>query len=220
MRKLICLLVLAVVVAVGTGCAGKVTTEFVRPEEHPIMESKVYNYPYEKVWKAVVQSIGSSYFVLENIEKDSGILSLSFAAQNPGDFVDCGVVKEHGTVVMRAYDNTFAGTASNIQRKFVTDQGVPGEMIRSCSLSGKANVLVQSLGPKQTRVTIRTRYVFTLTNMVMPYGAPAPVKMEATMNFTGSEVGTFPDTNKLQSLQCRSRGTLEISILDGIEKGL
>lgn len=213
-----CLLVMGIVF--GGGCASKITTDMTPPQEYTVQETKIYDKSYDKVWKAVVESIGSSYFVLENIEKDSGILSLSFSAKAPKDFIDCGSITESGVVQMQNYKLTYDGTETNIVKKIVTNQGVPGESLRKFSLVGKSNILVKSVNKNETRVTVKTRYVVELEYTYYIQGALAPMKTLNTMNFTGNEIGKFDTNMNIQSLQCRSKGTLEKSIFNGIEKVL
>lgn len=217
MRKLIFLLGLAAAVAFGGGCAGKINSNKIPPSEYDVQETKIYNKPYDSVWKAVVQSIGSSYFVLENIEKDSGILSLSFSAQTPDDIIDCGMIEETGTVYMKKYELKYKGTANNITKTVLTDNGLTGTALRKFSVSGKSNILVKSVGSKSTQVTVKTRYVVELKYNVLLQGALAPIQTHNSMQFTGKEIGTF---NVPGSMTCRSKGTLERSIFDGIEKSL
>lgn len=221
MKKTLLGCLLAMCVALGGGCSiNKISMDMTSPPEYDIQETKIYRKPYDKVWKAVVESIGSSYFVLENIEKDSGILSLSFSTQTPKDLIDCGTVIETGTIQMQKYSLTYDGTETNLVKKLVTKNGIPGESLRKFSLSGKANVLVQSVGKNETKVTVKTRYVVELGYTHYIQGALAPVKTLNTMHFTGKETGQFDTNMNIPSLQCRSKGTLEMSIFNGIEKHL
>ena len=200
------------------GCASKMTSDIIPPQERQFEDSRVYNSGYEAVWKAVVQSIGSSFFVLENIQKESGIMSLSFSASAPGDYIDCGSVHEYGNIGPNKLDYTFISTSPRVTRKVVSPNGIPGDVVRTCTLNGKANILVQAIGAKQTRVTVKARYVFSLTNLVALYGAPYPMKVDNSMTFTGKEVGEFPGVER--SILCKSKGVLEASILDGISREL
>lgn len=216
MRRILGVFFLALIFAMGAGCAGKMTTTLTPPENHAVVDSRIFNKPYDTVWKAVVQSIGSSFFVLDNIEKDSGILTLSFSTQDAGDYIDCGFVHKSGTVQMEKQNFTYPGTANNYAYRDVWDNGVPVQILRKCSLSGKANILVQRLGANETKVSVKTRYIFSLANTVQPNGG-FPQNFDVTMQFTGSEVGTF---DARDSIQCRAKGTLEKLILDDIAKQL
>lgn len=217
MHKLTFLLALVFIVAFGGGCAGKINTNITPPNDYDVQETKIYNKPYDIVWKSVVQSIGSSYFVLENIEKDSGILSLSFTTQTPEDLIDCGTIEESGTVQMQKYNLKYKGTDNNITRTVISDNGLIGTALRKFSVSGKSNILVKSIGTKSTQVTVKTRYIVELRYNIFIQGAVAPIQTNHSMHFTGKEVGTF---NVQNSMMCRSKGTLERSIFEGIEKSL
>ena len=88
----------------ASACADKVNVDIAPPQTYDFQDSKIYNYSYDRVWDAVVKAVGSSYFVLENIEKDSGILSLSFSSQQPKNYIDCGHIKEKNCGVKQAIE--------------------------------------------------------------------------------------------------------------------
>lgn len=69
MRRSLGIFLLAVFVALGSGCAGKTTTTISPPEKYNVVDSRVFNKPYDTVWKAVVQSIGSSSSYLIILKK-------------------------------------------------------------------------------------------------------------------------------------------------------
>lgn len=124
MKKLIAGLVVGVVMGL-CGCASKIDTQLTPPQEYQIENSKVFHQPYDKVWRATVESIGESFFVLENIEKHSGIMSLSFFAKEPADFIDCGTVHDNGNIFGREYSNTFKENSSSVYRKMLLVNGKP-----------------------------------------------------------------------------------------------
>lgn len=118
---------------------------------------------------------------------------------------------------MKKYELKYKGTANNITKTVLTDNGLTGTALRKFSVSGKSNILVKSVGSKSTQVTVKTRYVVELKYNVLLQGALAPIQTHNSMQFTGKEIGTF---NVPGSMTCRSKGTLERSIFDGIEKSL
>ena len=74
------------------GCSGKMDRVMTPANEYSASSYGVFAAPYDKVWKATIDSIAESFWSLDNIEKDSGILTLSCVFTNPEDWVDCGSV--------------------------------------------------------------------------------------------------------------------------------
>lgn len=221
-------LAMAVVMAFGAGCSAKLETTFEPPQEYPIDNSRIFNASYDVVWKATIDSVGSSFFVLENIEKDSGILSLSFSVKKPSDYVDCGVVSQKGKDYYgKEYQTTFLGAETPVKRMIVLPDRQMWPVYREITLSGKANILVQALSKNTTKVSINTRYVLDLVNTVsyqVYVGGFSTIPQSQTikqqMSFTGNELGQIPGAPTDQVLKCYSKFTLEQQILDGIEAKL
>ena len=225
MRKL-GFLALVMVMALGVGCSVvKIDSTVTPPSEHAVVNSRTFNAPYDKVWKATITSIGESFFVLENIEKDSGILSLSFSVKKPNDYIDCGSISESGNLNLREkYSNFFLGAETPVKR-FVEFNGQAVPCYREIFLSGKSNIIVERTGKNSTNVKVNTRYIVDLVNNVtyfVPINAYRGVhRTEAVKNqmaFTSHEIGSF--SNYETGLKCRSRFTLEQQILDAIEAKL
>lgn len=214
MKRICCLLVLALVFAICAGC-GTIQRNTTPPPDYQAEDSRVFNQPYEKVWQAVVQSVGSSFFILDNIQKDSGILTLSFSVQDPNEYIDCGIMNTQGTGLYssRSISIPWASAGPYVEPNPHPTLGVIN-LVHSNTLSGKVNILVQKLGAKQTKVSIKTRYVLVHTGIVQETGTHA----SHTMSFNGNETGKF--SNSPNSIVCKSRGTMDKMILDNIAKEL
>lgn len=227
MKKSLLLVMVALVMALGAGCGAKIDTTITPPSEHAVANSRTFNASYDKVWKATIASIGESFFVLENIEKDSGILSLSFSVKTPNDYIDCGSLSESGNLEGgKKYDNFFLGAETPVTR-FIAFNGQSAPCYREVSLSGKSNIIVEKTGKNSTTVKVNTRYVVDLTNnvtyLIMLNAFQSVSRTEAIKNqmvFTSHETGIFSNMPKENSMQCRSRFTLEQQILDAIQEKL
>ena len=227
MKKSLLLATVALVMALGAGCGAKINTTITPPSEHAVANSRTFNVSYDKVWKATVTSIGESFFVLENIEKDSGILSLSFSVKNPNDYIDCGSISESGNLYGgKKYDNFFLGAETPVNR-YIAFNGQSAPSYREILLSGKSNIIVEKKGNNSTTVKVNTRYIVDLTNNITYYipinafqGVSKTEAIKNQMAFTSHETGSFPSASNENSMQCRSRFTLEQQILDAIEKKL
>lgn len=60
---------------------------------------------FDETWSALINAVSSDYFELQNYEKDSGLLTLSYEPDAPADYVDCG----HWTRESTDHYNDFAG---------------------------------------------------------------------------------------------------------------
>lgn len=216
--KKIFVLVMVWCCSVIIGCSSKINSICSQPNEYPESTTRIFDAPYDKVWKAAVDSIGKSFFVLENIEKDSGIMSLSFSSKNPSDFIDCGTTFESGKLHGKDYSLTYDNTDTQLI-KWITINDIPIQGNRTLNLNGKSNIIINKISSNKTSVSINTRYVVSLNYVYsLPYqvGFNTFYKEHAVnyeMVFTGSEKGIFK-----RGMTCVSKKTLEKNILDNIEK--
>ena len=52
--------------------------------------STISNKNFDETWNSVLDFVNDSFFKIENLEKDSGLLTLSFGAKEAEKFIDCG----------------------------------------------------------------------------------------------------------------------------------
>lgn len=124
---------------------------------------------YSKIWDKLVRQLSKSFFVINNIDKESRIINLSFSTNSPVEYVDCG--QSHRTYKVgtnvQTYDYDVAGPVS--YRIAAVKQEHPAlinyaDITRSPSLEGRTNVY---LAPSpndnnSTTVTVNTRYILSL----------------------------------------------------------
>jgi len=154
MRKLF-VLGLAVFIV---GCAGKV--DYIPPSTIPRADnSKIINKPREVVWNVAVPALGKQFFVINNLDKSSGLMNLSYSG-DPENYIDCGRVISYVKNVRgeRTYD--FPGAKAE-QTYEVMRQPDLFVVRRKMSLEGRINLVFEDAGPDQTKVSVNTRYVVT-----------------------------------------------------------
>jgi len=105
----------------------------------------VINKPVEETWQAVIDYAGTTFFVIDNVAKDSGLMTMSFGSNNPGDFIDCGTWS--------------FGNRSGPFVLIVAQEGAPN------ALNGKLNVLVKEIAPGRSQITVKARYVYQVTDL-------------------------------------------------------
>ena len=197
------------------GCSGKMDMAVTPPEEHTVSSSQVFTAPYDKVWKATIDAIAESFWSLDNIEKDSGILTLSCVFDNPETWVDCGSVHHTANFGAQKQDITYP-LASKYQRVLWADKNAWAWMDRTISVSAKSNILVKKTGKNESTVTINT--IYNLNLAYEPVWAMIPVRKESkSMTFSHKTPGSFDTPG---SMICRSKNALEQAILKAIAKKL
>jgi hypothetical protein len=139
----------SIIVASFLVWVGCMTATYLAPNTSsvPIQNySRVIDKSFDQTWSALIQYAGSAFFGIEHFEKQSGLLTLSFGATRPSDFVTGGHWKTSGVV-------QFDGEYVDYCTKHVNG-----------ALQGKMNVIVVALEPNKTKVTVKARYVFTCGN--------------------------------------------------------
>lgn len=128
-------------------------SEYQVPQKEPTLDDYtiVVNEDFDTTWTSIIEHASSTYFVINNYEKDSGLMTLDFGARNPtefesmkstSDFIDCGDV----SIPLENYEGPFVKSV----QKF-----------GSAKLNGKMNIFVKPLTEKTTQVQVSARYVFT-----------------------------------------------------------
>lgn len=177
--------------------------------------------PYDAAWRAVVAHLAETSFVIDNIDKDSGLITVSFSVSDPRAAVDCGqwsywVKNMRGR---RDYNNEGAAPFAAYE---LLDNRTLVNVERSVSLSGKFNILVTAPTDKSSKVKVTARFVHSVSLKVAP--------LILDRNFRRVEPRTFTDSMGFNSGQeaqlpggqtkCRSNGSLEKQVLDGISASL
>jgi len=170
--------------------------------------SVVINKPFDQVWSDMIPQIGKSFFVLNNIDKASGILNISYSG-DPEEYVDCGVL--HSSVSNLAGDRKYDIPMAKPDQTYEELDFSKNIMLRSItqkeSLDGRMNVIFEKVSPTETKVTVNTRYVLTRTGDIQPVGGQVDPYSETVTFNTGGEA-KFSD-----SVACRPTGKWEHEIL-------
>ncbi|KGH27878.1 hypothetical protein [Comamonas testosteroni] len=208
--------VLAVLVAVAlAGCAGKV--DYFKPGAVMTTSgnSKTLNKSKDDVWKTAVPELGKQFFVINNIDKDSGLINISYSG-DPEKYVDCGrvvsfVKNSHGE---RIYD--FAGSKASQQYEIMVSPHL-FNISRQMNLDGRMNLVFEEVEQGKTRVSANTRYVVERKFVVVPISNGIPQSMADSVSFNTGTRGAFQLTRDGQGTECIATGTLEQEVLSLIK---
>src|SRR5262249_34213685 len=142
--------------ALIAGCAGKL--DYVAPvADGRVANSKVINKPRDAVWNAAVPALGKQFFVINNLDKSSGFINLSYSG-DPESYIDCGRIISHVQNARGERTYNFAGSKADQTYEVMNEAGL-FFVQRKMSVEGRVNLVFEELGPTQTRVTANTRYV-------------------------------------------------------------
>lgn len=222
--------VLSIVVVAGCATKGVSTMDHSEPTPPTFGAEKFVAQPQTVVWDKLVKSMATSFFVINNIDKESRIINLSFSSDKPQDYVDCGKTrrtyfdgKTTETFEYRTTDNIATyKVASNFQPTPAITQTFL--LLRTAKLEGRANVYV---APEDngTRITVNTKSavrikvdgaavnVNTFGHEVGRQMLP-PQNVELTAVTKGPTQNTLPSAQRVDTITCYSTGALEKAILD------
>lgn len=125
----------------------------------------VVRLPFSDTWDLLIGQLAKSFFVINNVEKVSRIINVSFSTDKPEEYIDCGTSERTFQYADESQTYTYPVAGSN-SFKAAGKWGAYGNLPsiayldRKTSLEGRINVYV---APKDndTIVTVNTRYIFT-----------------------------------------------------------
>lgn len=195
--------------------------------KYEIVNEKYIDKPTQEVWDTVVKNLAKSFYMINNIEKESRIINVSFSTDKPGDYIDCGAITINTDIPgcngeTRRSENrrylTAYSTKYIVGWQYPGMYGIPAPAVsyitRNTSLEGRINIYIAPQG-NGTLVTVNTRYVFSV-NLYIDYINCAPA---------GNSIGSGKDSKNFQcsfdtknsghyqDATCVSNGELEKRIL-------
>jgi hypothetical protein len=221
--------ILALYATMITGCAtpGTSTLDYTPPQNPTKIQNElIVSKPFETIWDSFVRELAKSFYVINNIDKQSRIINVSFSTDTPETYVDCGITTR--TYARGAETHTYKynlASASTYKLAGVNNQ-LPQTAVlsRYPSLEGRANIYVAPEG-ENTRVSVNIRYVlsvkvqgtYTTENR---YGAPIQSgtisAQTSTITLNTNQPATAHWGTPQQPLDptCQSLGRLEKDILE------
>lgn len=177
------------------------------------------------VWDTIVRDLAKTYFMINNIDKESRIINVSFYADTPCSYVECGTTEVFTKITMPIPEkgDRFYKYKSCEDTKFVTQKPSPLKKIfsvidnvtRDTKLDGRMNIYVAPQG-SGTLVTVNCRYILkvnvehdlTLYNLI---GGPiANQKEKESFDYVFDTLRPHQDSDMI----CFSNGNLETEILN------
>lgn len=194
-------------IALLAGCGATSKLDYFPPVEYKKVNQIEINEEFEVVWSRLVKNLASDFFVINNIEKSSNIINVSFTASDPTRYVDCGS-SERSFSNMRGDADYSYDPAGSATYTFTNPQGHVFNANRIGTLSGIANIYVSDEG-ETTVVNANVKYSVDVkiyySNVVGNHAGTD----NFTVDFSTKNNHTSPD-----GVICTSIGNLEQMILD------
>jgi hypothetical protein len=199
----------------ASGCVSYHDSYIPPPVRVPSDNSIVINKSKDQVWKGIIPALGGSFYVINNVDKESGLINVSFNA-DPGKYIDCGQIHYDITNPQGRRDYDFPGAIKDTQYEYIVPRLGLIRFSRKMQLEGRINFIVQELGPQSTRVTANVKYVITRgLTAVDVYGRQESVS--EAISFGSNQREKFSGQSPTI---CQSSGAFERDLLELIRKAL
>ncbi|MBZ0192340.1 MAG: hypothetical protein K8F34_11705 [Candidatus Kuenenia stuttgartiensis] len=189
------------------GLSGCATAKFnyAPPRIDTIQNQIEINADFDVVWDRLVKNLSSDFFVINNIDKNSRLINVSFSTNTPSDYVDCGTsTREFSNARGK---NKYIYNPADSSRFTTTNAGQLFNCIRTTRMNGRANIYI-SPTDTGTIVSVNAKYVIDVN--VKSY--------DVYNNLVGNDNFAFDISTKtpmvLEDCQCVSRGIIEERILN------
>ena len=161
--------------------------------------SLITNKNYDETWTSVNDFVNDSFFKIENLDKDSGLLTLSFGSKEPENFIDCG-----------DFEYTLFFTGEEFKGSYI-DYVKSGLL---AVLEAKMNINIQKIDNESTKISINTNYTFS-TQHALGYYDP---KLNQTYSFVSGGYQTIdvinPISGSIPTRTCKSTNFAENAIFN------
>ena len=189
------------------GCASGSKTYFPSTRSPFVKTTLDVHLSKEKVWAKLVAGLSSSFFVVNNIDKLSGFINLSYSG-DPEQYVDGGELLFTMSNLRGKREYRFPASRARASYEATINDNLCG-IVRQLDLEGRINVLVSEIDSTSTRVAVNCKYVLTLKatgqdvmgNQLAPY--------QETISFNSGQTAALT-----AGTEFRSTGKLEQSILE------
>lgn len=206
MRILVLLLSTALIISCTAG-----KFDYIRPTPpQGVANFKVIDRTREAVWNSSVPELGKHFFVINNLDKSSGLINVSYSG-DPERYIDCGRVTSSvkDTRGERIYDFPAARAEKTYEVVYAHDLFI---IERKMSVEGRINLVFEENGPNSTKVTASTRYVVTKHVTQRNVANNFPMSRTDSISFNSGGGAAFPPS-ALGAVDCVSTGELEREIL-------
>lgn len=208
--------------------AGKSGYDWQPPIEHQQTNERIVNEPFTQVWDRLVKELATSYFVINNIDKESRIINVSFYTDTPEEYLDCGTsyrTYKRGSETQQYTYKSAASTAFKAGGKWGQYKNLPVTYFisRKTSLEGRMNIYLAPHG-SETLVSVNCRYILAVHitqtyeaenafGTVMNRGSVPEKSVTCSCNTKQAGQADWGSAQEPFTVTCCSTGKLEQEIL-------
>ena len=154
---------------------------------------------FNETWASITDFVNDSFFKIENLDKDSGLLTLSFGSKETENFIDCG-----------DFEYTLFFTGEEFKGSYI-DYAKSGLL---AVLEAKMNINIQKIDNKSSKISINTNYTYS-TQHALGYYDP---KLNQTYSFVSGDYQTIdvinPIKGSIPTRTCKSTNFAENAIFN------
>ena len=152
-------------VCIASGCA--TSTNYTPPGRVAVTNAIKVDRPFDTVWDQLVRELSSDFFVINNIDKNSRIINISFTSNKPSDYVDCGRTAHTSSGIFTGGPTQYDTADSS---SYYTNDAIGNAYTvrRTTRLEGRTNIYVAPEG-QGTSVIVNTKYVLGMNTVVTAY---------------------------------------------------
>ncbi len=161
--------------------------------------SVITNKNFDETWTSLINFVNDSFFKIEKLEKNSGLLTLSFGSREPENFIDCG-----------DFEYTLFFTGEKFKGSYI-DYAKSGLL---AVLAAKMYVNIREIDNESTKISVNTNYTFS-TQHALGYYDP---KLNQTYSFVSGGYQTInvinPIKGSIPTRTCKSTNFAENAIFN------
>lgn len=172
---------------------------------------------YDEAWRAMVAKLSESAFVIDTMDKDSGLITIAFSLSDATEYIDCGTLHSWVKNLRGRREYTVANNSPRSEFEYFQN-GTIALIRRTSQTSGKVNIFVSSVTKTRTRIKATAKFVFIRRASIdtrefdsRDFSRKPPVEVLDDMSFVTGQEGRFAN-----GLTCRSTIKLESSYLTNI----
>ena len=205
------------VLAALSGCAASSTFSYTESPPVEVENAVLIGRGFDPTWDILVKNLAAEFFVINNIDKESRIINVSFSTNDPGQFMNCGRSARSFTGgAGKSVSYNYAVT-DDVEYYSADDQGRAWSVRRETELNGRANIYLAPEG-ENTRMTVNVRYImnvdvaaYFLSAAGLPVGPPDRRDWSLVFETKNPLKATGDDP------ACHSLGTLEQRIMQAAQ---
>lgn len=200
--------------AIVSGCAGKLDYVRPTPPASASVNYKIIDRPREAVWNTSVPELGKQFFVINNLDKSSGLINISYSG-DPEKYIDCGRITSYVMNARGERTYNFAGAKAQQTYEIMNANGL-FILDRKMSLDGRVNLIFEELTPNRTKVTANTRYVVQRQSTVRNAATNFPQSSSDSISFNSGGSASFSNSDG-RTTDCLATGALESEVLSAVK---